>query len=122
MMRGGAFHNMIVATTRDIFIRSGWHAYTEYPYQSNRVRTYLDLFAIRGGDRLACEIETTARHAVDNAVKAQVVNVPLWIVVPSRKIQRQITHKLQTQNLVSHNQSIPVLLLGQLERQLACYS
>jgi len=93
-MRGKAFHNKIVEDACAIFSNHGWQIYTEYRYSKNGVTTYLDLFAVRGNKKIACEVETTIRHAVDNATKALSTGLDLWIIVPSRTLRRRVNHKL----------------------------
>ena len=57
-MRGGAFHNKIVEEVRTIFGDHGWQVYTEYRYSKNGVITYLDILAVNGNKKIACEVET----------------------------------------------------------------
>lgn len=115
-MRGGVFHNKIVEEAKAIFNNHGWQAYTEY--RCNGITTYLDLFAVRGSKKIACEVETTARHAVDNAVKALSADLDLWIIVPSRTLGRQIEHKLRYSGFNTKHQTIRNLLFCQLEVEL----
>lgn len=117
-MRGGAFHNKIVEEVKAIFGNHNWQAYTEYRYRKNGITTYLDLLAVRGKKKIACEVETTARHAVDNAVKALSAGVDLWIIVPSRTLGRQIEHKLRYSGLNTKHQTVRILLFCQLETEL----
>lgn len=70
---------------------------------------------------LAIEIETTARHAVDNARKAAMVDVPLWVIVPTRRLKSDLTRKLKDLAIRSGNQPIKILLLGQLRKELTNY-
>ena len=117
-MRGGVFHNKIVEEAKTIFNNHGWQAYTEYRYRCNGITTYLDLLAVRGSKKIACEVETTARHAVDNAVKALSAGVDLWIIVPSRTLCRQIEHRLISSGLNTKHQPVRVSLFCQLEAEL----
>ena len=117
-MRGGAFHNKIVEEAKIIFNDHGWQAYTEYRYRCNSITTYLDLLAVRGNKKIACEVETPARHAVDNAAKALSAGVDLWIIVPSRTLRRQIEHKLVSSELNTKHKNIRILLFCQLEAEL----
>ena len=116
-MRGKAFHNKMAADAKTIFSSHCWQVYTEHRYKKDAVTTYFDLFAVKDDHAIACEIETTARHALDNAVKARAVGVDLWIIVPSRTLLRRIERKLKSSNI-----SIPVMLLCQLEAQLKVVS
>lgn len=117
-MRGGEFHNKIVEETKTIFNNHGWQVYTEYRYRKHNITTYLDLLAVRGDKQIACEVETTARHAVDNAAKALSAGLDLWIIVPSRKLCRQVKQNLPSSGITTNRQSIKVLLLSQLEIEL----
>jgi hypothetical protein len=101
------------------FEHFGWHTSTEHRFRANGTTTYIDLLAVIHRYRLACEIETTPRHALDNARKAQAVGIPLWFVVPTRKVKRQITNKLKTQNLTPGDERFKVLLIGELDNELA---
>lgn len=117
-MRGGAFHNKIAEEAKAIFCTHGWQVYTEYRYRCNGTTTYLDLLAIKGKQKIACEVETTIRHAVDNAVKALSVGVELWIIAPSRALSRQIERKLESSVVAENRQFIKTILLNQLNTQL----
>ena len=86
-MRGALFHNSIVKQAKAIFIRHGWQIHTECRYRNNGTMTYLDLLAVRNDYEIACEVETTARHAVDNAAKALAAGVSFWVIVPSRRLR-----------------------------------
>jgi hypothetical protein len=102
-----------------VFEHFGWHTSTEHRFRANGTTTYIDLFAVHERYRLACEIETTSRHALDNAQKAQAVGIPLWFLVPTRKVKRQIANKLKTQELTPGGEPIKVLLLSELDNELA---
>jgi len=117
-MRGKAFHNRIVEEAGTIFSNYGWQTYTEYRYRNNGTTTYLDLLAVRGDKKIACEIETTSRHAVDNAAKALSADLDLWIIVPSRILHHQIEHKLISSGLDTRHKNIRILLFCLLEAEL----
>ena len=104
-----------------IFERFGWQVFMEHRFQANGTTKYFDLFAENPPDKIVFEIETTVRHAIDNARKAQAVGVPVWFVVPTQKVKRQIVRKLTTPGVMPGNKLIKVLLLGQLEGELAHY-
>ena len=120
-MRGGTFHNKIVEEAKTIFGNHGWQTYTEYRYRKNGITTYLDLLAVRENKKMACEVETTARHAVDNAAKALSAGLDLWIIVPSRMLGRQIEHKLRHSGLNTKHQTVRILLFCQLEAELKSF-
>ena len=121
-MRGGKFHNKIVGDAKSIFSNNGWQTYTEHRYRRNGITTYLDLLAVKEGHRIGCEVETTIRHAVDNTIKAQSAGIMLWIIVPSRKLYRQIKQKLSCSGTAINRNSVRILLLSQLESELKHFS
>lgn len=117
-MRGKAFHNRIVEEAKMILSNHGWQVCTEHRCRKNGITTYLDLFAVKGNQAVACEIETTSRHAIDNALKAQIAGIVLWIIVPTRTLRRQIEHKLKSSSVIKNHQSIKTILLSQLNTEL----
>jgi hypothetical protein len=121
-MRGGAFHNRIAEEVKMIFSKHGWQIFMEHRYRNNGITTYLDLFAIKGDKKIACEVETTARHVIDNAIKAQSVGIGLWIIVPTRTLYRKIEQKLRSSALATTCQPIRILLLCQLKVYLIDFS
>ena len=120
-MRGALFHNTITDQAKAIFIRHSWQVHTEYRYCDNGTTTFLDLLAVRADCRIACEVETTVRHAVDNAVKALATGITLWVIVPSRRLRRQVERKLASSNISGNRKAIKVLLLCQLEAEVIDY-
>lgn len=120
-MRGEPFHNSIAVASQEIASRRFDFVGTEYVFRRNGVTTVFDVFARRGVAVLAFEVETTARHAVDNARKAVSVGVPTWIVVPSRRLKLQLTGRLDRLQLRPAGEPIKILLLGQLEQELTNY-
>ena len=117
-MRGAKFHNKIAEEAKAIFNNHGWKVYTESRYRKNDVTTYLDLLAVRGNKKIACEVETTARHAVDNTAKALSASLDLWIIVPSKALCRQVEYKLISSGLNTKHQAVRILLFCQLEAEL----
>ncbi len=120
-MRGGAFHNKVVEEAKTVFSEHGWQVFTEHRYRKNGTTTYLDLLAVRGNKKIACEIETTSRHAVDNAVKALSAGIDLWVIVPSRRLRRQVKHKLISSGLDTGHKNVRILLFCQLEAELTFF-
>ena len=120
-MRGNPFHNTIAHQAEAIFVRLNWHVSVEYYFTAEEITGFFDLLATKEQYRLACEIETTPRHAVDNAIKAQKAHTPLWFIVPTKKLKDQIAYRLKTLNIMSGKKPIKILLLRQLEQELACY-
>ena len=117
-MRGEILHNTMGKTTGATLRGFFSEVYPEYKYCRNGVVTYLDLFARQSQFVLACEIETTARHGVDNAIKAAAVDIPLWIIVPTNKVKVKLLRKLKLLKLRPGGKPIKILLLGQLQREL----
>jgi hypothetical protein len=120
-MRGDPLHNLTVEKTETPLSRFFKEVYLEYKCSRNGVTTYFDCFARQNHFVLACEIETTARHGVDNAVKAAAVGVPLWIIVPTNNVKEQLQHKLKPLQLRPGGEPIKILLLGQLQEELEKY-
>ena len=120
-MRGKPFHNVIARDVQGIARKFFDFTRREYRFSKNRAMTYLDVYAQRGPIALALEVETTSRHAVDNARKAAMTGVPLWVVVPTRRLKSEITRKLKPLRLRPGGESIKILLLGQLEQELMNY-
>jgi hypothetical protein len=85
------------------------------------VTKYFDWLAGQNGWALGFEIETSSRHGVDNAIKAAAVGVPLWIIVPSGRVKKQLLRKLKPLNLQPSGEPIQILLLGQLHEYLEKY-
>ncbi len=68
--------------------------------------------------RIACEVETSVRHVVDNVKKAESVGVRLWVVVPSRRLCRLVEQKLDGAGSSGFRGEAVVLLVGEVERKL----
>lgn len=66
-LRGGAFHNLMVARANAALRREHWETALEYPVRLADGRTdYLDIRACRCGLTLAIEVETTPRYVQVN--------------------------------------------------------
>jgi len=120
-MRGKPFHTLMAYQIKAILDRFFEDVRLEYRRRGNNIVTDLDLFARRGSTTLAVEIETTDRHALDNARKAAAVGVLLCIIVPTRALQRRLVRRLAPLGLRPGGRPICVLLLGQLEQALTHY-
>jgi len=120
-MRGKPFHNLIADQARTRLARFFEQVESEYPIRRCGVVTFLDVFASGPSCTLAVEVETTQRHALDNARKAAAVEVPLWIVVPTRALRGRLLQQLEPLGLRPGGQPICVLLLGELEQALTRY-
>lgn len=120
-MRGKPFHNLLVQQAKCQLGRFFEQVELEYPICRRGVVDFLDLFASGPSRSLAVEVETTPRHALDNVRKAAAVEVPLWIVVPTRVLRCRLLQQLQPLDLQPGGQPICVLLLGELEQALTHY-
>ena len=120
-VRGRPFHNLIADQAKAVLDRYFEQVIPEHPIRRSGVTTYLDLCACGQSCTLAVEVETTERHALDNARKAAAVDVPLWIVVPTRALQSRLVQRLGLLDLTPGGEPICVLLLGQLPQALARY-
>jgi hypothetical protein len=117
-MRGKAFHNLIARQAQTIFNDNGWQVHTEYRCRRNGVTTYFDLFAVKKDRRVACEIETTSRHIIDNVAKALSTGVCVWVIVPTRAVLFQAKRKLLSSTLHTNQETVRILLFSQLETKV----
>lgn len=117
-MRGDPFHNELAGKVRALLERLGWRVWTEKRLVAAGTTAYFDLFAVKDGHEIAFEVETTARHALDNARKAHAVGVPVMFIVPRRQTKRQIVRRLDI-CLITGGEDVKVLLLGEIESELA---
>ena len=118
-MRGGSFHNKMVEAVVTIFLHNEWEVETEFFCQAGDVTTFFDVYATKGDARIACEVETSIRHVIDNVRKAKALQVRLWVIVPSWKLCRLAKHKLSGSDLLDPSGGeILVLLLDEVESQL----
>ena len=121
-LRGGTLHNHLARQVGDIFAGYGFQVNFEHPVKlANGDADYIDIFVERGDCQIAIEIETTARHAIDNAIKADLACLPLWIIVPNHKVKSSLTKKLITANIKPAGLRINLLLLGTLKQTLTIY-
>ena len=120
-MRGNLFHNYLVQQTKMVLIAFGWQVYPEYCIQRNGVITYFDLLANKDHFLLGLEIETTARHIIDNAVKANAVGIDVWFILPTRNLRKKARKKLATVNIRPTDKNIQLLLPGQVAQALTDY-
>jgi len=118
-LRGGGLHNYLVCETEKIFRGAGFGTHQEYPKKlSGGGLDFVDLLA-KGNDLVICvEIETSSRHALDNAVKACELGLPLVVIIPTRKVQKAIENKFKTAGISLQKDRIYILLLSQLEQEL----
>lgn len=120
-MRGKPFHNKIVQEAGSILLSKNWQVFTEHGCKINGSTVYFDLFAIKGPHKLACQIETTSRNVIRNVLGAQAACIPVWFIAPNRKVRKQIITKLNKNHIGLTNKRINVLLLSDMEKELADY-
>jgi len=117
-MRGGAFHNLIVGRCATALRRAGFATELETPRRLPDGRLdAIDLVARRGEFTVAVEVETTPRGVVSNAEKARALALPLWIVVPDRRVQSSARRRLACAG-VEGRVPIQILLLPAFEQGL----
>jgi len=121
-MRGKAFHNYLVGLADDAFRRTGFDVRLEYGLKlSDGKADYVDLLAQREGLAIICEIETTPRHVLDNLAKAELLDMPVWVVVPSRKVKAKVIRKLQRAGYKSRKEPFQISLPNELQQRLTAY-
>ena len=112
---------MIVQKAKEVFTEHTWQVQTECCIKKAGTNHYFDLLAIKGQYKVVCEVETTRRHAIDNALKASIVDIPLWFIVPTRNTRNQIADRLKKLRMKPGNEPVKILLLDQLEQELVGY-
>ncbi len=117
-MRGKVFHNTLANRAKNIFQGLNWRVRNEYRYQKNGITTYFDVYATKDNKMIACEIETTSRHAIDNINKALTVEVDIWVIVPTKNLLCRINNKLNRMDLNTSFNSVKILLFSQLEKEI----
>ena len=138
-MRGLKHHNDLVDLAATALTHAGFVATRECPMRLPDGRMdSIDVLALRGTDALACEVETTPRSVVSNTKKALALRLPLMIIVPNRKVGRQVRSALTRSGLLQSDGcagsdtdrssgsrassggggGIWILLIGQLSRAL----
>ena len=121
-LRGGGLHNHLVRETGQVFRGAGFGTFEEHPVRlPDGSLDFLDLLVRRGNCTICIEIETSARNVLTNATKADLAGLPLWIVVPNRKVQKAVADKLDPADLRPGGLRIYLPLLGQLEQALTNY-
>jgi hypothetical protein len=120
-MHGQFLHNYKAEWIRTKLIPYPVQVRLECRIQRNGMTAYFDLLLQRQAALLAIEIETSARHIDDTAIKAAVIDIPLWIVVPTRRIRKQAQHKLAHIDVMPGGEPIKLLLLGQVEKEVMNY-
>ncbi len=121
-LRGGAFHNHMVREAESVFRRNGFATWLEHGIRLPDGRLdFVDLLVQLGNCILCVEIETTSRNILQTATKTDSLGLPLWIIVPNRKIRDSINRKLEQVPVRPGGLKIYVLLLNQLNQTLTKY-
>lgn len=120
-MRGDLFHNKLVKDAEAVFGELDWQTDTERMVCTKGVTTYFDLFAWTDSLIMACEIETTCRHALGNFRKAQATEIPLWIIVPTRRIRQQIQRSLGTEQIFPGGKPVEIIFPDELKECIQTY-
>lgn len=126
-IRGDTGHNFVAASVRDAFSQSGFDVALECPIRlPDGRRDFVDVLAWKPGCTIACEVETTPRHAAENARKAIIAGLPLWIVTPNWKVRAAVARTLKRASFNLSGSRIKILSLGQLPQALVgcfpCFS
>jgi hypothetical protein len=118
-LRGGKLHNFLVLTSERVFQDAGFLTDQESPKRlPDGKLDFIDLIVRRDRILIAIEVETSARNVVSNARKAEQLDSLLWVVVPSRKVQKAVQEKLSKQGIQPAGEPIRVLLLAQLQQEV----
>ena len=120
-MRGDCLHNYKAEYLKNELSVYPVGLYSEYRIRRNGITADFDFVLKIAAFWWAIEIETTLRHLVDNAKKAAAVNIPLWIVVPTRQMKKQAVRKLSPMNLTPGGEPIKLFLLGQVQKEVSNY-
>jgi hypothetical protein len=117
-MRGNALHNSIANDARDACSDLGIHSHLEYSIMINGRYLYLDVAAWLCDRLIAIEIETSLRHIDSTVAKARELGLELLIVVPRRKLRRQVANKLKKLYSRTLGKQPGVVLLDELKAML----
>jgi hypothetical protein len=121
-MRGGALHNFLAAKAAGRFREAGFGVLIEHPLELPDGRLdFVDLLARHDGYTIACEVETTARHVLENLEKARTLDLTLWIVVPNRKVRSAVARKIRRAPKSQSGESVQILLIGEVFQRLTDY-
>ena len=118
-LRGGNLHNYLVLESEGILQSAGFDTHQECPKKlPDGCLDFVDLLAEREGFVVCIEVETSARHVLRNAAKAELLGLPLVVIVPSRKVKQAVQNKLNNSNIRPGNHDIYILMLAQLKQEL----
>ena len=119
LLRGGELHNHLVCTAEGILHEAGFTTHQEHPQKLSDGRLdFIDLLAQRDDFVLCIEVELSARYVISNAAKAQQLNLPLIVVVPTKRVQKAVRKKLAKTNLRPGGHRICIPLLRQLKQEV----
>ena len=117
-MRGKALHNYMASEIKAACDQLSVRSELEYAIRFDDVKVYFDIALWVKESFLVCEVETTLRNVIHNVQKAYAFGAELWIVVPTRKLRRQVANKLRRVELKPAGQEINLLLLNQFKQAL----
>jgi hypothetical protein len=121
-LRGGAFHNYLVAQSGEVFRQAGFQVAVEQAFTiEDGTLDFIDLVARRGNCVICVEIETSARYVLVNAAKADALGLPLWIIVPDRKVHAAVARKLAKAPYRPAGLKIYILFLSELNQVVTKY-
>ena len=113
-MRGGVFHEYMIAVLEDLFQKRGLRTRRQVPSRKGRATGYIDLL-VYGNDLefLIIEVEMDKKRAVNDIRKRDDLgeNAMLWIVTPTQKLTQKIRKHLRTLGIEDDDQ-ICVLPFG----------
>lgn len=121
-LRGGSLHNYLVCEAERIFQSAGYETHQEHPEKLPcGGLDFIDLLARRGGFAVCVEVELSARYVLSNVSKCRQLDLPMVVLVPSRKVQKAIMGKLKKAGITPGKHRLCILLLGQLEQEVTNY-
>lgn len=123
-LRGGNLHNYLVLESEGIFRDAGFETHQEHSKKlPDGGVDFIDLLAKKGDFMICIEVETSARYVLTNAAKAQQLELPLIVIVPTRKVKKAVQNKLSNSAIKPAGCDIYILLLSQLRQELTdCFS
>lgn len=118
MMRGKALHNYMASEIKTACNQLSVRSELEYAIQFDGVKVYFDIALWVKESFLVCEVETTLRNVIHNVQKAHAAGVELWVIVPTRKLRRQVANRLGRIEIKPAGRQINLLLLDQFTQAL----
>ena len=121
-VRGGTLHNHIVREAAILFGRAGFGVSLEHAVALEDGRTdFVDLLVWCRTWEFCVEVETSARNVLTNAAKAEMAGLPLWVIVPNRRVRQAVAARLATTSYHPGGLRIYILLAGELDQRLTHY-